>query len=1450
MDTGSGKTFIAVMLTKWICVQPENDGKKVVFLVPKVPLVEQQATVFRNNTALSVKGYFGDLGVDNWDRTAWTAEFEKHEVLVMTPQILYNVLTHAHWSLDKVSLLIFDEVHHCQKRHPYAQIMADHYSRCSPDQRPKIFGLTASPIWNPKNPDKSLRMLEANTNARVVAVKQNSDELSAHTPRPREHRVSYARCAEPVPELWPGYETSWLWNETAEFLDSLDSFGDINRRLGKYQALFAALGPYAADYWVFVELKKAIDTKEVPDAALIELERRSSDEPYPSPARDDSGFRRAMEIYDRHAARFQDDQPFEVSWMSPKLIALIELLISARSETFQSIIFAEQRHIAAILAWAIQRIPETRDWIRCASLTGHGISSGRYAEQSGAGMHFKLQHEIVSQFRSGALNLIVATDVAEEGLDFQACNIIVRFDHLKTLVGYIQSRGRARRQDSVYVVMEEAHSGLSILGYGRMYSAENELKRRYRNRSPASALDDVDDGQVEEDDFNTTNEIYTIPSTGSTLTSYSSIPLLSTLCSMVKRDSFCPVFKPEWKVNCLSEGFFQAQVTLPSALPLDLKDRIFQGPIRRGKKSAKSSVAFIAMQRLCSLEIFDDRLLPGRLQEGDDAVDADGRGMAKTSDMPPELDVLLHDAFGNVWDPTGDGLWLHQLAYGECRLMGLVSCEQLTPFSNVFPTIGDSNVKVELAYSTKLTWDRNQEKEEAMRYMGRYTARLVAMSTGHQELDAKDLPFFLVPIDQLGVDYDAIRKLLEISPKCRPPFSVVPSADLALKIYGEMGHYFTLVAVRDDLSPLSLPPENSRERAYMSYKGFWEGRRRLPAEYIPDDQPLLELAQLKPHIRMSSTLHRVFPGHSSAPPVKEKIFFVPQSVCQSTTTPLHVYKLFRLLPAIVQHVNDLHRTRKLCHDLDLKGIDIPHLLEALTIPAAGANYSFQRLETMGDAVLKLATNVHVFNKYPYRHEGQLDILKSNSVNNRFLLSRAREIHLQTYLIAENIIPKWSPPESSRIVTDDKGQHFLSKKLNRKSMGDVMEALTGASFLCGGIDLALYTGTRLGLCFGGETPWPMRGYTLTGAQEDERRAGVLRPLEMSLGYSFKHRHLLLEALTHPTFAKNVSYQRLEFLGDEVIDLLVTQYLFLAYPEATPGQITWAKSRSVCNPTLATLSVRSLSLHKYMLSASSKLESSIRSYIEQSGNVPYAQLVVETWNYDPPKPLSDLFEAVIGAVFVDTSFDLERTFGVLRPLFADVLEVVGPKMPRDPITELMIWSARQGCIWIKFKRCRTNGESEGPYDAYAVYAHDTDITGPVKFNTLLLSKYQSASIAHIMLQDEDSPYHLLKICKCKELAQVEAQKYLSTNAVGNGTTVEVDQSNAEETPGEYLLQATIVKLDEDPISLAQGMPSDESTEGFALRSRVVARLYGDLGISVQDTGIDDEDHEPEILDEKMS
>ena len=76
----------------------------------------------------------------------------------------------------------------------------------------------------------------------------------------------------------------------------------------------------------------------------------------------------------------------------------------------------------------------------------------------------------------------------------------------------------------------------------------------------------------------------------------------------------------------------------------------------------------------------------------------------------------------------------------------------------------------------------------------------------------------------------------------------------------------------------------------------------------------------------------------------------------------------------------------------------------------------------------------------------------------------------------------------------------------------------------------------------------------------------------------------------------------------------------------------------------------------------------------------------------KAMADLFEAVFGAVLVDSGFDIKKTFEILAPIMTDVLAVVSPDMPKDPTTELMIWSARNGCTACKFQL--SANEESGP------------------------------------------------------------------------------------------------------------------------------------------------------------
>lgn len=76
--------------------------------MPSVPLVSQQTENVHKHTNLKAKPFCGEMGVDFWDREKWIVELdiENTDVVVMTPQIMYNMLAHSYFSMDRIALIV------------------------------------------------------------------------------------------------------------------------------------------------------------------------------------------------------------------------------------------------------------------------------------------------------------------------------------------------------------------------------------------------------------------------------------------------------------------------------------------------------------------------------------------------------------------------------------------------------------------------------------------------------------------------------------------------------------------------------------------------------------------------------------------------------------------------------------------------------------------------------------------------------------------------------------------------------------------------------------------------------------------------------------------------------------------------------------------------------------------------------------------------------------------------------------------------------------------------------------------------------------------------------------------------------------------------------------------------------------------------------------------------
>ncbi|MGQ9532633.1 MAG: ribonuclease III [Desulfotomaculales bacterium] len=150
--------------------------------------------------------------------------------------------------------------------------------------------------------------------------------------------------------------------------------------------------------------------------------------------------------------------------------------------------------------------------------------------------------------------------------------------------------------------------------------------------------------------------------------------------------------------------------------------------------------------------------------------------------------------------------------------------------------------------------------------------------------------------------------------------------------------------------------------------------------------------------------------------------------------------------------------------------------------------------------------------------------------------------------------------------------------------------------------------------------------------------ALARLERALGFPFHNRELLSHALTHGSFAAErhlspvQNNQRLEFLGDAVLELVISEHLFRQYPDREEGDLTRMRAAVVCEPSLVR-AARALDLGSALRLGRGE---------ERDGG------------RERPSILADAFEALLGAVYLDRGLDAARRVALtwLAPVLAEV------------------------------------------------------------------------------------------------------------------------------------------------------------------------------------------------------
>ena len=443
LPTGLGKTVIAALLAAEVLRRAPG---KVVFLAPTRPLVQQHADSFaRWLVPLRRVRFTGTV-----TRPVRMGHWEDADLVFATPELVANDLAGGRYDLSDVALLIVDEAHHAVGKYAYVPIAERYRAERPPGGH--LLGLTASPGGRDARIDEVVGALGVGR----VEARTRDDPGVREFVQPIEVDQVWVR-------LPPELESVRALLADARHAEarSLQKMGYLRKKpiaslsvkdlIALRAEIFARPGPMTRKFGplfhqlILLHLHHAQERLETqgmePFRQYVERVRAK-----PKPSRGDLAFLRHPEIVAAvaQAERYLGERK-ESS--HPKLDALVRVvdaeIARARDRPPRILVFAQYRD--TILG--IQERLEAQGW-----------TVGRFVGQSSRddgdrGMNQKEQAQVLAAFRDGRFPILVASSVAEEGLDVPDVDLVVFFEAVPSEIRAIQRRGRTGRSSLGKVVL-------------------------------------------------------------------------------------------------------------------------------------------------------------------------------------------------------------------------------------------------------------------------------------------------------------------------------------------------------------------------------------------------------------------------------------------------------------------------------------------------------------------------------------------------------------------------------------------------------------------------------------------------------------------------------------------------------------------------------------------------------------------------------------------------------------------------------------------------------------------------------------------------------------------------------------------------------------------------------------------------------------------------------------
>lgn len=816
-----------------------------------------------------------------------------------------------------------------------------------------------------------------------------------------------------------------------------------------------------------------------------------------------------------------------------------------------------------------------------------------------------------------------------------------------------------------------------------------------------------------------------------------------------------PVFQfSETGKNRISK-LITSQVTLPNSVDASVREAHSKSQWTT-ERFARRDAAFEAYVALYKAGLVNEHLLPLRYDE--EATEARTAVEKRPSvvEVPPQLD-LWADFVANEWRT-------HPTLYNSSIKIwheGAIKVHMTMILPLPLPT----DINFELYWDAKTTLDSTVRPSTSLPYSLEYitscarVTQLILRSIYKSRMDddKSDLACLFIPFEvedlQLWQEQNmgtTPARALSDSSSNGPQIGVVRDLTRSGAPH-----------VLQGIEPISIK---------QSEVNLNHGSLHLE-EYI-EDAPYLKVVRLS---KRSDFLHRIY-HHNKAVATEAGFSYLSAGQCEVDKLPMRYAQFALFIPSIMHQVEIHILAKHLCSNLlsPVQIKDLKLVITAISASAARESTNYQRLEFLGDSVLKMFTSLTLIAQHLNWHEGILSGKKDHLVSNARLASSAINIGLAKYIRTIQFTGhKWRPLYNSNLVKDQSRQ---PREISTKTLADVVEALIGASYTDGGQEKALACLT----VFLPEISWASLSQQHQILYEvydyDINYPPHFAQLEHLIQHAFNLKTLVVEALTHPSHQGPntcASYQRLEFLGDSILDNIVvsTAYnhqphlptpilhlvrtalvnasflAFLCFTLSTP--VTRSEPISDQNNKFSTIqTTTTLHIWQFMrhteplirmaqqacLARYNSLHDKVLDALGHGQDYPWALLA----RLDAPKFFSDIIESLLGAIYIDTRGSIAAC-----EHFLDVLGVM-PYLQRaingevallHPKEELGRLANDAEVRYVRNREIKEEQEAEGPGLTCTIWVGEREVVTVTNGISVVEVETRAAEEAVRMLKSED-------------------------------------------------------------------------------------------------------------------